>query len=169
MAEIKSDPYLSTESQVKVNKVIESDPSLKALYDQVVRTIRSGYEKVRQQIGLEDSQFGKSDSWIHIDVLKQFAYLHDNSLKRGAGYIYDNPLTNVQLQQQIIDRHLGWEVLSQIQQSRLYQQAETPFVQKIKQNQAVNNFIDQNYRHNHEPHQALSSLHYAELGRILRK
>lgn len=55
------------------------------------------------------SPYGQSKSWVYWDIGKQFFYFENPSLS-GQEYYISNPVADKQLQQQIVQRHLGWEI-----------------------------------------------------------
>jgi hypothetical protein len=126
-------------------------------------TIRNYYEHIKQNLGLEDTIFGKSDSWIYWDIAKQ-GYMVNNPESSRPEYLLADPLDfensseSRALIQQIADRHIGWEIsnpniLNNFDTKNLSQRA-LALIKKAERNPGS---------------QALSSMEYSELGRLVRE
>jgi hypothetical protein len=61
-------------------------------------------------LGLDVSDFARSESWALWDIGKQL-YLFNHPRASSEDYRLANPLTDLTLQQEIVDRMLGWEFL----------------------------------------------------------
>ncbi|MCK4791644.1 MAG: hypothetical protein KAV87_48380 [Desulfobacteraceae bacterium] len=84
---------------------------LAASMETLVATLRSSYDSEMMRAHLDSSAFGQDDSWIWWDIAKQIYFFV--SIDRGGTsdrYVIENPLTSKRLQEQIVARHMGWEL-----------------------------------------------------------
>lgn len=63
-------------------------------------------------IDLGSSRFGESKSWVLWDIAKQMYYVN-NPGEADPSYTIANPLEDPAKMQEIIDRHVGWEIYTQ--------------------------------------------------------
>lgn len=136
-----------------------ADPS----YETAHRKIRRTFDALMKKSGLETSRVGKSESWIHWDLAKQYHFFK-NPDKAMAGYDIGNPLTDRKIAQQISDRHFGWELYTkgnagkqEFEMSKALEDAlEIPEVKKL-------------FKKKPKENGTLSSKDLAELGRLVRE
>lgn len=57
----------------------------------------------------DPNPYSSSKAWTYWDIAKQ-AYLFDNPSKSSPEYELGNPMENERIQQEIVDRHFGWEI-----------------------------------------------------------
>lgn len=85
---------LAGEDPIKVNALVER--------------LRKEMEDAAKAAGIAISKWGRSESWAVWDVGKQL-HLQQNPSESSDKYRLANPLTDAQIQQEIVQRHLGWE------------------------------------------------------------
>lgn len=99
----------SGERYAKVILLVERDNRITE-FDQVVRRLRATYDHEMKRLGLNSSPWGNDNSWIAWDVAKQLYYLftRDQSTN-NVRYRLADPLTDEQICDEIVCRHIGWE------------------------------------------------------------
>jgi hypothetical protein len=71
--------------------------------------IRASFNNAAAKLGFELGPNAGSQSWSLWDIGKQL-YMNANPAKSGKPYVLGNPLRNVQVQSDIVDRMLGFEL-----------------------------------------------------------
>ena len=71
--------------------------------------IRASFNNAAAKLGFELGPNAGSQSWSLWDIGKQL-YMNANPAKSGKPYVLGNPLSNVQVQSDIVDRMLGFEL-----------------------------------------------------------
>lgn len=132
---------------------------------EVVSTIHQRFSEIYKQLFPTTplNPFSKSKSWIAWDVAKQY-YLWRVPEAAGAGYRLANPMEDEQLQQEIIERHLGWELFKK-------------FKDRTKQILPSVDFLAEKYNANTQAQRlreilqkdegAISSKEFTEAGRLI--
>lgn len=77
--------------------------------NKVSRDLRSRFNSLMKEIGREPSTWGQSETWAMWDIGKQL-YLFENQNESSDKYRLANPLTDEQLQEEIVLRMIGWEI-----------------------------------------------------------
>jgi len=77
--------------------------------EDLAKTMQETLKKQLGDIGLQPSQFGISQSWAMWDIGKQL-HLKQNPSESSNKYRLADPLSDPQLQQEMIDRMAGWEI-----------------------------------------------------------
>jgi hypothetical protein len=80
--------------------------------DAIYRTqqkLRASFKDTAERLGIELGPNAASQSWSMWDIGKQL-YMDTNPTKSNKPYVLGNPLTNVQVQADIVDRALGYEM-----------------------------------------------------------
>ncbi|MDA3840680.1 MAG: hypothetical protein PF572_06380 [Patescibacteria group bacterium] len=80
--------------------------------------IRREYDVAMAGINLDSSTIGNSQSWIYWDLAKQH-YYNTHKDETDPKYLIDDPVENIELQNQIADRHLGWEVYDAVNSKKV--------------------------------------------------
>lgn len=113
-----------------------------------------------KKLGIPVSHHGKSISWVMWDLGKQYRYfIHPE--ESGEGYEIDNPLTSEKKQQEIINRHLGWEAYA------AFNSPQNPdFRNRITADSRFTKALDL-LRKSPKENRTLSSKDLAELGAVL--
>ena len=144
-----------------LSNILDSDRA--ESLETVKETIRNYYEHIKQNLGLEDTVYGKSETWIYWDIAKQ-EYMVNNPESSKEEYLLADPLDfensseSRELIQQIADRHIAWEIcnpqnIDSFNKKGLSQRTIN-LIEKAKENPGS---------------QALSSIEYSELGRLVRE
>lgn len=91
----------------ELRSLVKSEGSavLLAAADQAIQIARNKLTAV----GLTPSHFGESRSWLLWDLAKQMYYFKHPD-QADPNYRNVNPLEDVTKQQEMIDRHVGWEI-----------------------------------------------------------
>jgi hypothetical protein len=71
--------------------------------------IRASFNNAAAKLGFELGPNAGSQSWSLWDIGKQL-YMNANPAKSGKPYVLGNPLSNIQVQSDIVDRMLGFEL-----------------------------------------------------------
>jgi hypothetical protein len=69
-------------------------------------------EDTLNKLGIEPNKFTQSKTWAIWDIAKQYYYFTHQD-KADPEYVIANPMDSITKQQEIIDRHVGWEVYNQ--------------------------------------------------------
>jgi hypothetical protein len=80
--------------------------------DAIYRTqqkLRASFKDTAERLGIELGPNAASQSWSMWDIGKQL-YMDANPTKSNKPYVLGNPLTNIQVQADIVDRMLGFEM-----------------------------------------------------------
>ena len=80
--------------------------------DTISRTsqkLRASFKDTAERLGIELGPNAASQSWSMWDIGKQL-YMDANPTKSNKPYVLGNPLTNIQVQADIVDRMLGFEM-----------------------------------------------------------
>jgi hypothetical protein len=80
--------------------------------DVIYRTqqkLRASFKDTAEKLGIELGPNAASQSWSMWDIGKQL-YMDANPTKSNKPYVLGNPLTNIQVQADIVDRALGYEM-----------------------------------------------------------
>jgi hypothetical protein len=80
--------------------------------DVIYRTqqkLRASFKDTAERLGIELGPNAASQSWSMWDIGKQL-YMDANPTKSNKPYVLGNPLTNIQVQADIVDRALGYEM-----------------------------------------------------------
>jgi hypothetical protein len=80
--------------------------------DAISRTsqkLRASFNNAAARLGIELGPNAASQSWSMWDIGKQL-YMDANPAKSNKPYVLGNPLTNIQVQSDIVDRALGFEM-----------------------------------------------------------
>jgi hypothetical protein len=80
--------------------------------DVIYRTqqkLRASFKDTAERLGIELGPNAASQSWSMWDIGKQL-YMDANPTKSNKPYVLGNPLTNIQVQADIVDRMLGYEM-----------------------------------------------------------
>jgi hypothetical protein len=80
--------------------------------DTIYRTsqkLRASFKDTAERLGIELGPNAASQSWSMWDIGKQL-YMDANPTKSNKPYVLGNPLTNIQVQADIVDRMLGFEM-----------------------------------------------------------
>jgi hypothetical protein len=80
--------------------------------DAIYRTqqkLRASFKDTAERLGIELGPNAASQSWSMWDIGKQL-YMDANPTKSNKPYVLGNPLTNIQVQADIVDRALGYEM-----------------------------------------------------------
>lgn len=111
---------------------------------------------------VEPLPFTYSLSWAIWDIVKQIYYL-ENPQETTDKYILENPLESEEKQQEIIDRHIGWEVYTQMCSENL-----NNFLNKIRDpvfgKRVINVMIDKT----NDGDKRMPSYKLSELGKNVR-
>jgi hypothetical protein len=78
-------------------------------FPRVVAKIRKDFDKAMKRLSLDPSIYGESQTWIYWDMAKQ-DFFNNNKDEADSKYEIDNPMKSENIQGQIANRHLGWEV-----------------------------------------------------------
>lgn len=100
------------ESQERYSKIVKlvQQNGLVNSYNSLVEKLRGLYSKEVKRLGVTFSEWGDSDTWIEWDICKQlYFYLNPDGINLSPNYRIANPLEDKQLQQEIVNRHIGWE------------------------------------------------------------
>ncbi len=127
----------------------------------VARDIKKKFEDIMQLVGLESSIWGKSDTWVYWDMAKQ-QYFFDHQDEADEKYDIGDPIADNNLQQQIIDRHIGWELYSG---NRNNKEMKTYLYEKFNTNSEIMSFLNKKPKKNND----LSSIDLASLGKLVRE
>jgi hypothetical protein len=71
--------------------------------------LRASFNNAAAKLGIELGPNANSQSWSMWDIGKQL-YMDANPAKSNKPYVLGNPLTNIQVQADIVDRALGFEI-----------------------------------------------------------
>ena len=71
--------------------------------------LRATFNNAAAKLGIELGPNANSQSWSMWDIGKQL-YMDANPAKSNKPYVLGNPLTNIQVQADIVDRALGYEI-----------------------------------------------------------
>jgi len=71
--------------------------------------LRATFNNAAAKLGIELGPNASSQSWSMWDIGKQL-YMDANPAKSNKPYVLGNPLTNIQVQADIVDRALGYEI-----------------------------------------------------------
>jgi hypothetical protein len=71
--------------------------------------LRASFNNAAAKLGIELGPNANSQSWSMWDIGKQL-YMDANPAKSNKPYVLGNPLTNIQVQADIVDRALGYEI-----------------------------------------------------------
>ena len=71
--------------------------------------LRATFNNAAAKLGIELGPNAGSQSWSMWDIGKQL-YMNANPAKSNKPYVLGNPLTNIQVQADIVDRALGYEI-----------------------------------------------------------
>jgi len=86
----------------------------KAKFAEVAKSIHDKCQQFLQSKDIPVSTFGKSKTWTYWDMAKQFYYSDDatgiEESKNHPEYKPGDPIAEERLQQEILNRHIGWEV-----------------------------------------------------------
>nr|MDD3720216.1 hypothetical protein [Candidatus Gracilibacteria bacterium] len=74
----------------------------------LVANIRRSYDQEVNRLGITES-VGKQNAWIYWDIGKQL-HLNKNPGTPNANYHLGDPFSDKKVVQDIVDRHLGWEI-----------------------------------------------------------
>jgi hypothetical protein len=80
--------------------------------DTIYRTqqkLRASFKDTAERLGIELGPNAASQSWSMWDIGKQL-YMDANPTKSNKPYVLGNPLTNIQVQADIVDRMIGFEM-----------------------------------------------------------
>ena len=80
--------------------------------DTISRTsqkLRASFKDTAERLGIELGPNAASQSWSMWDIGKQL-YMDANPTKSNKPYVLGNPLTNIQVQADIVDRMIGFEM-----------------------------------------------------------
>jgi len=151
--------------------------SLRSIIDskefvKTVNKIRSDYDVLIMELGLEDEDTSRSQSWIYWDLAKQ-SYFATHLDEADERYLIDDPLRNEEIRQQIIDRHLGWEAYTACSdfkdKTRLY--IEPPFLRKLDARDPtyeILSYLKREPTSSVDSKRQLSSLDLTRLGNLIR-
>lgn len=110
--------------------------------------------------GLAPSMYGESISWFLWDVAKQ-AYYDRHPKEADPEYTIGNPMVEISKLDEIVDRHLGWEIYSQYQ-------AASNKEEFITSHDLVDDKIRNLLIRQPKPNGTLSSKDLAKLGALIR-
>jgi len=79
-------------------------------FENKAHEIKKSYIEAMEKIGLPSSQWGTTEKWIVWDLAKQ-TYLAEHPEESNEHYKLGDPFENQEVVKDIIDRHVGWEVL----------------------------------------------------------
>jgi hypothetical protein len=82
----------------------------KDILNSKVSEIRKTYQELLNKLNINDSAYWKQDTWIYWDIAKQLHLSKNPSKSDPSKYSLWNPLTDNKISQDIIDRHLWWEI-----------------------------------------------------------
>jgi hypothetical protein len=77
--------------------------------ERVSKELRAKFNAQMESIGQTPGESGRSESWALWDIGKQL-YLFENQSESSGKYRLANPLTDAQLQEEIVYRMIGWEI-----------------------------------------------------------
>ncbi len=80
------------------------------VFESKAKEIKKNYMEAMEKIGLPSSQWGATEKWIIWDLAKQ-TYLAEHPEESNEHYKLGDPFENQEVAKDIIDRHVGWEVL----------------------------------------------------------
>lgn len=80
----------------------EVETTAATLHQQLIELINS--------IGKEPDIYSRSRAWVYHDLAKQLAMTKDPSSQDTIHYRYADPMQDQEIQQEIVDRHFGWEL-----------------------------------------------------------
>ena len=103
-----------------------------------------------------------SNSWVYWDIAKQIYYL-DNPGESNSNYLLANPLESPEKIQEIIDRHIGWEIYSQMDTGEI-----NGFLNRIRDPIYGKRVIDVMIAKANKKFDHFSSYKMAELGKNVR-
>jgi len=126
-----------------------------------VDKIRDEYENVMQKLSLDSSIFGMSQSWIYWDLAKQ-DYFFNNQQEADSKYDIGNPSVEENIQNQIVNRHIGWEIFGNFKE-------DTSIVDRLNKSDDSFNRIVELLDKTPKENQTLSSYDLGELGKYIRK
>jgi len=140
-------------------------------FESLVGSIRKKIDETTRKLGLEQSQWGESQSWIYWDIAKQ-KYFDSHKDEADPRYDIGDPLEDEKLQQQISDRHLGWEVYGQtaeyVDGQRRF--ANKNFLNRLnKDDETFEKVITLLKKEPKPENQTLSSYDLAKLGEYIRE
>lgn len=124
----------------------------------LARVLQGLFQSEMSKLHLEASAFGLSLSWAAWDVCKQY-YFTKHPDESGPGYPVENPFSGRELQSQMINRQIGWELY------RVYK--DTAFLaldEDHPHREEIEHIFEQRRKANGE----LSAKDYAEVGRLAR-
>lgn len=80
-----------------------------AKIEAVAQKLQAEFEAAMNSIGANISKWGKSQSWAKWDIGKQL-YMNANPDESNSNYRLANPLEDAQLQKEMVQRMVGWEI-----------------------------------------------------------
>ncbi len=86
----------------------EGMPKLEEVAEKAIEQMKLKLEAV----GITTSKYGESKTWALWDIAKQMYYVN-NPGEADPDYTIANPLEDADKMQEIIDRHVGWEIYNQ--------------------------------------------------------
>jgi hypothetical protein len=100
-------PYASPNTQKYIDALNSANPEL---IEKNLSEIRGKYNEAAKKIGINSSKFGQSETWALWDIGKQLYHYGTGGVETdSAKYRVANPLSDDEMQSEIIARHLGWE------------------------------------------------------------
>ncbi len=110
-----------------------------------------------EQLGVKSSAYGQSGTWAVWDIAKQLYMLRHPEESDSTKYHLGNPFTDERVRQDIVDRHLGWEL-----DNYLWEPSDSELSH-------LEEDIDNIYLSDHRPDGESASYTYTKLGRIVRE
>jgi hypothetical protein len=80
-------------------------------FNKVKEKIKAQFDKVIAELGVLPDRFSQSESWVNWDIAKQ-QYFNQHQDEADVRYTIGDPLENEELQRQIGDRHIGWDLFA---------------------------------------------------------
>lgn len=145
-------------------KYSQSLKKLAALYgedhlkDLVRNNIRRRFMEKMKHTKCPPSEYGKNDTWIYWDLAKQYYYFMNPEESNPNKYDLADPVTSEKLQEEMIERHVGWEIFHP---NRKY------FIEMIDRKGFDDPEVLQYFINPIKSDQRLNSRQYQELGELL--
>lgn len=163
--ELRDNLYLYTD---ELKKLIDAhgEDAIKQIADQ----LQQKFFQLADELKLfTPSVFSKSKTWIFWDIAKQ-SYLSSRPWASSKEYRLANPMKDEQVQQEIVNRHLGWEIYAngfRKDDDNFFNNDEFHYIWESPHAKEIRDLIEKQPKENSNPPD-LSSADLAKLGALVR-